>query len=190
MLTPIPFYRSSRETFTTAYRFPSANASVFSFEYPWSNPTNAYADDANTATSGSQSWANGERTDRHQWTGFGFTTGDVPSGATITGVDFEAEFVITGGTFRIFMYAETSSGSTGGNIVNLAPGTHVVAPSDFGTTPEALWGVLEAGYGVDDTDVRNAGYGWAFFVREQEASNPFTGEVELNYVKSRILGEI
>lgn len=80
--------------FTTDWKFPTAFTTVFTDDSQWFNEENVYADDGNYANANAPGgeWQVNDSTDRTAYSGFGFTTSDVPSGATITGIEYEAQW--------------------------------------------------------------------------------------------------
>lgn len=79
-------------SYTTAWKFPSANTIVFTGDHSWINISNAYADDVNDATCANAAGNINETSDSIAFSGFGFTDFDVPVGATITSIDVESEW--------------------------------------------------------------------------------------------------
>lgn len=65
----------------TAYKFPTAYGDLY--DEGWANPTYLYTDDSNGARAYPPLKTN--------YTTFGFTSGDIPEGATIDGIEVEVE---------------------------------------------------------------------------------------------------
>ena len=73
----------------TDYKFPGTAANVSNGGYMgWDNVDNIKADDTNTARVLTSGTADKNPTDYLTATNFGFTSTDIPSGATINGIEF------------------------------------------------------------------------------------------------------
>lgn len=73
----------------TDWKFPGTAANVNNGGYyPWSNVDNIKADDSNTAICCTNGTADKNPTDYLTATNFGFTSSDIPTGATINGIEF------------------------------------------------------------------------------------------------------
>lgn len=188
MIMPMPFYIKSVPAvftgFPTDWKFPSANALRTANQHAWTNPGNAYADDGSNVTTGSVSWASSDAADIHDWTGFGFTTSDVPIGATILGVEFEIEFACDN-DFLLRPKGLKPSGPSAG-----IAGTTVISAAT-GVVTYGGASSLAGFNSLTDTEVRSSNFGLSTTIAaEFMDSNPTTAELAFNYIKCRIHGEI
>ena len=86
----------------TAWKSPSANAIITAGDIAWTNPGNAYANDDVYATAAVPK--GGGSSDTQRFTGFGFTSGDIPVGMVPTGVEVRVSALSSGtGTHRFFL---------------------------------------------------------------------------------------
>jgi len=120
----------------TDWKYPGTAANVTeSTNAPWANPNYAKADD----TSYSYGYLKNAVTDTLRLTNYGFTSSDIPSGATINGVEIvsgiSGEQNVGSCTDSIF-YLRKSSGQTGNNIASAVtwPGTNgtVISERTYG----------------------------------------------------------
>ena len=73
----------------TDYKFPGTAANVNNGGYfQWSNVDNIKADDSDSALTCTNGTADKNPTDYLTATNFGFTSTDIPTGATINGIEF------------------------------------------------------------------------------------------------------
>lgn len=171
----------NRVVFPTQYRLPTANSVIAANTYSWSNPTNVYADDESAMSTGVQTWSTGTSSDVIRFTGFGFTSAQVPSGSTIDGVEIEFSFrnspTVTynfnlfDATNGVSPSAETANSSTGGTFGVLTRGD---ATDLFGNVS------------ISDADVRASTFGVQVFI--SPFTPPDTTNVEIDYIKLRIHG--
>lgn len=134
----------------TDWKLPSANAVITSEDFSWADLDNAHTDDSNAAT---VSFSDSGSSDEVRWTGYGFTTSDIPDGSTINGVQTELDGEASGtGVNQKLEIFDATNGVSSEKDSNGFPTTR-------GTTNEGgatdLWG----NGSISDADVRASTFG-------------------------------
>ena len=150
----------------TAFKTPSADAIITTGDAGFNTPINAYTDDS--ALSSVNVKKNGVSSDTHRWTGFGFTTADIPSGATINGIEVVVQCdAAIASTIELYVniYDATNGVSTGQR--------SQIYVSDVAETDTVLGGVsdLWGETSISDTDVRAATFGVQLYATNNTGSN-------------------
>jgi hypothetical protein len=148
----------------------------------WTTPSNATATGATYAVI---AWATGTKTSsRIKLTNCGFTTGDVPSGATIDGIEFgysRGETSLTDNLNTSEIYYIDSAGV-------LQTATNSADAGEWPTTVTAVTvggATNKMGYtGVTDSDVRNSNFGIS--IRAATIGSGTTPDGQLNACQIRI----
>jgi len=150
----------------TSYKYPSAEGDIVS---EWISPTNAYADD-NSGAIGSAHTS----FDRQNYLTFGFTSGDIPAGATIDGIELEAEVNAQGGDCTITFQLTMDVGSTTTAVGDTKAETWTAASWGNAKTvggASDLWGrvwtqseILDTQFGVDCT-TSNVGTSYIDYIK-------------------------
>lgn len=156
---------------TTAWKSPSATAQLASGD-PWSNPTNAYSI-SGTVSLGPKFGGSELRS----WTGFGFTTTDIPSGATIDGIEVRWRNALeTDDWTELYLVV---GGSTTGNskYTDLEGWTSTATDRTSGGSSDT-WGAT-----LSDSDVRSSGFGVAM---EKVANSPVQMEAAFDQIEIRV----
>lgn len=179
MLMPIPSYRSFSAPFTTDWKFASAASVSTANDHAFTNTANGYADDGSNVTTGSITWNNADATDLIKLSGFGFTTSDVPSGATILGIEVEAQVVVIG-DYSLTLWVFPDGVSPVGQSQTVTDQTVTVTKGGAAD----LWSNTFA-----DSYIRSASFGIGIRFFERVNSTPYTGETAFDYMKVRIYGE-
>jgi len=171
----------NRVVFPTQYRFPTANSVITTNTYSWANPTNVYADDGVAMSTGEQTWASGQSSDVIRFTGFGFTTAQIPSGSAIDGIEIEcafrnSEFV----TYNFNLFDATNG---------ISPNAETAissSPVSFGVLTRGDATDLFGNVSISDADVRSSTFGVQVFI--SPFTPPDTTNVEIDYIKLRVYG--
>lgn len=149
----------------------------------WGGPTNIYTDDSNYAIASSLS-AGSETNWLRAY--FAFTSGDVPSGATIDGI--EVEMIVYGSNITLVRLKKARlviGGSIGGTNMPSMPTTN------WGTTGSVIEETLTLGGSTNlwsatptQSDVTGASFGIAISAENYEASKARNATVD--YMRMRI----
>lgn len=148
----------------------------------WTNPNNATGTGATFASIG---WTTGTKTSsRLKFTNCGFTTSDIPSGATIDGIEFgytRREISLTDNLNTSEIYHIDSSGT-------LQTGTNNADAGEWPTTMTAVTvggATNKMGYAsATDSDIRNSNFGIS--LRAATIGSGTTPNGELNAVQIRV----
>lgn len=180
-ITPGILSSINRITFPTEYTSPSANSLITSGTYSWSNITNVYSEDGSAMSTGSQTWTSGTTSDTIRFTGFGFTTSEIPSGSTIDGIELRVvsrnspsvtyTFHLFDATNGLSVSSKTLITSTGGT---------------FGAFTRGGDGDLFGNSSISDSDVRASTFGVQVVV--SPFTPPDTTNVEIDTIQLRIFG--
>lgn len=123
----------------------------------WQSPTNANSLDASYASITDNAWDATEKSDLLRWTGFGFSTSDIPAGSVIEGIVVVVTgFCTAGATMTITHAALHLSGTR--------QGTSKTPTVTFPSSNGALTGIGSStdkwGWtAVTDSDIRDSGFG-------------------------------
>ena len=72
---------------TSGPKYPSANSVRAFYSGTFNSPANMYAENGSLSSVLVSTGGSLDTSNTHDWTGFGFTTGDIPSGHTIDGIE-------------------------------------------------------------------------------------------------------
>lgn len=142
----------------TGWKLSSANAVLTSNSVSWANPSYAYVDDSNYV----KAIGAAGPTDVHVWTGFGFTTLDIPPGATIDGIEVNVRHSAESDSSTF--YIDNIQFYDGSALVGTSQSSSVVTYSwqdEIIGGALDLWGTTSAT--LDDADVRNTGFGVSLY---------------------------
>lgn len=144
---------------TTAWKKPGSATTVSVGGATWSNPTRITADDNSDATSAMTS---GNFSDVIVGYNYGFTTSDVPSGATIDSINFRFEGLKTTGAGTLQLidgYLYSNTGGTPSEDALFASGNF--SPSVSAITSRTLYTAsnILGSAGLTDSAVRSSGFG-------------------------------
>lgn len=158
----------------TDWKFPTSNELVTNQDDNWVNADNAYADDGSVAT---VAVSGGDFSDLRRWAGFGFDTDDIPSGATILGVEVEIEKERDGGDAMDDFVGIYDPGN------GASPSIIKDDTSFFGHTVRyggagMLWGSSS----ISDSDVRDSDFG----VQVEVESFITEATFEMDYIRVRV----
>lgn len=103
---------------TTTHKYPTLGESISSGDHSdeaWSNPTNIYSDDGNTASITGPQFDNGDQTELLVASGFDFS--EIPDGATIDGVECKVNtwYANNGASVDLLQLLNTSKTPVGTN---------------------------------------------------------------------------
>lgn len=160
----------------TSYNAPSANSQIAANDVAFSNPNNAHADDSSYA---SATLGVLEQTETRRWTGFGFTTGDIPDGSTIDGIEVEVlagKAVPSGVTGDVRIYDATNGQSA--TVENFSISNTGITTYTFGGST-SLWGETS----FDDEDIRAATFGVEF---DSDETGGGGNQVRLDFIRVRV----
>lgn len=149
---------------TSGPKYPSANSvRVTGSGTAHSIPSNLYAEDGSLSYTYVPTGASLDTTDTHQWTGFGFSTGDIPSGNTIDGIEVTVrakKHAIANDTSIVDVYI-VLDGSTISAAKPFNISTGVTSFTDFSVGGSAdTWGLS-----TTDAQARASSFGVALRVR-------------------------
>lgn len=153
----------------TAYKFPSAFGHINS---GWTDDANVYAEDASYAYT-----LGGPTTGIEDYYGFGFTTGDVPAGSTIDGIEVVVRFRSGSGIEHSMAVQMVKNGAKDGDLSaaqNVAGDTYEV--KTYGGATDK-WGTTWVA-----TDIVDSDFGAWFDCNIVSGS----GNARIDYVKIRV----
>jgi len=173
--------QSGAAPFTTAWKSAGAGANDASVgDVAWSNPGNITASDDNYASAGDGGFFP-ITTQILRATNFGFTTSDIPSGATILGIEvgIERRNEFSDST-DVLVQLRTGSGRTGDD------------KADTGTTwpssdAEVIYGGAADDWnaGLTDADIRGSDFGVDF---RADAADTFSSQPDVDHIRIRVHG--
>ena len=148
----------------TAWKYPSALTTVSFYDVAWGNPTALYqAADSSGAFLGKF-----ESSHRINFRDYGFTTSDVPSGATIDGIEVKTRARKSGVAAPMLIL--TGIADTNLNIHTIDEPVSALTASDTAYThgsPTEDWGIS----GLDDVLVRSADFGASLYAYNGDPVN-------------------
>lgn len=170
----------SATPFTTEWKSAGAGANDSSVgDQAWSNPGNITASDDSYAES---VLISGETTQILRATTFGFTTSDIPNGATILGIEVGVERSADGATFvDLLARLRTGAGQTGDDKADTGTGWPTSDAEVIYGGSSDTWGA-----GLSDSDIRDSAFGFDF---RAEFAGPFTTGASVDHIRIRVHGE-
>lgn len=161
----------------TAWKGPSANSQIGdNGGLAWSSPDNAHTDDDNAALAGGAK--NGGISQVRRFTGFGFTTSDIPDGSTINGI--EVRFDARAGNVDLVLYSALHD-ATNGVTAYKSEAAASTSRQDYTEGGAAdLWG----NGSIDDADVRASTFGPQFYAENNSTSSALSWDIY--YIEVRV----
>lgn len=186
LFMPAVIGRQDPVPFTTAWRSPSSFTTDTSGNFPWNDGANAYADDGSTAWCGSAAWDLNDASHKIRYAGFGFSTSDVPSVATINGIEVRVD-CRNDNTGTRTLSSRGSLSASGSGFSGIAQRERLILTDSVYS--DVTFGADDDTYGSPTpAQIVQADFGFIFWFSREATGGPQYSRLDIDHIEMRIHG--